>query len=322
MKDSGIYKITCLSNGRVYIGSAVSISGRWNNHIRTASDGKHHNRHFQNAWSKYKAEAFVFEILEMIEDVTLLIEREQHWMNFYSVTDPTKGFNIAPRAGSQLGLKFPESSKLKMAKRMAGKKLPQWWRERIAKSLTGKTRPQSVKDALSKWHTGRKRTPEQCARMSASQIGIVRTDEWRSNLSKALSGVKKNAEHVRKMAQKHRRLSDEQVSEIVESFKHGATTAGLAREYGLSQQTVVNNFKRIGFDYSPYLIGRKHIRKLSTDDYGIIRSFRSNGMPVSEIAARFKVHWSRIYMIIKSRPYETISERDCYQLDFRVQQVL
>jgi group I intron endonuclease len=72
----GIYRIRNTVNGKVYIGSSQCIEKRWQQH-RTDIKGKRHgNKHLQDAWRKYGAEAFVFEVVEEVA-VELLIEREQ-----------------------------------------------------------------------------------------------------------------------------------------------------------------------------------------------------------------------------------------------------
>src|SRR5229473_6154293 len=59
---SGIYKITCTANKRIYIGSAVNLRKRKNEHWNAFKRNQHHNRHLQRAWDKYGEQAFTFEV--------------------------------------------------------------------------------------------------------------------------------------------------------------------------------------------------------------------------------------------------------------------
>lgn len=61
---SGIYSITNKVNGKSYIGSAKSISDRWNRHVHLLRRGKHHNKHLQSSWDKYGESSFTFDTLE------------------------------------------------------------------------------------------------------------------------------------------------------------------------------------------------------------------------------------------------------------------
>jgi group I intron endonuclease len=64
---SGIYSITCLQTGKVYVGQAMDIESRWNAHYQTLIAGTHENNYLQRAWIKYGPDAFAFEIIEIVE---------------------------------------------------------------------------------------------------------------------------------------------------------------------------------------------------------------------------------------------------------------
>jgi len=78
---SGIYLITCKSNGDRYIGSSKSILSRRSDHWNQLRNGKSHNKHLQSVWNKYGEDSFVFELLERVENTSLLLEREQYWID-------------------------------------------------------------------------------------------------------------------------------------------------------------------------------------------------------------------------------------------------
>lgn len=82
LKQSGIYSIIHISSGKRYIGQAVNIYRRFNTHRSELNSGKHHSILLQRAWNKYGKDAFKFELLEYVTDVSKLEEREQHWMDY------------------------------------------------------------------------------------------------------------------------------------------------------------------------------------------------------------------------------------------------
>ncbi len=77
--SSGIYQIRCNQNGKIYVGSAVSLQARWCMHRRELRRRLHHNPHLQHAWNLHGEASFEFTILELVEAPQLLI-REQWWI--------------------------------------------------------------------------------------------------------------------------------------------------------------------------------------------------------------------------------------------------
>jgi group I intron endonuclease len=98
-RESGVYQIRCVPTGKIYVGSAVSLRGRWYQHRRSLQRGEHANRYLQQAWNKYGEENFEFSVLEYASKKDLLAA-EQVWIDKTDCTDRSKGFNISNIAGS------------------------------------------------------------------------------------------------------------------------------------------------------------------------------------------------------------------------------
>jgi Straboviridae intron-associated endonuclease 1 len=96
---SGVYQIRCIPTGKIYVGSAVNLRKRWEQHYRSLRKGEHRNHYLQHAWDKYGEEQFVFEILELV-DVSHLLEAEQEWIDSTACVDKSVGFNIRDTAES------------------------------------------------------------------------------------------------------------------------------------------------------------------------------------------------------------------------------
>lgn len=89
---SGIYKITYIVDGRVYIGKSSSIYRRWGQYKRVGNykDG---GSHFIKALKKYGLENFKFEILLETFDLN---KWERFFIFWYNAQNEKYGFNKAP----------------------------------------------------------------------------------------------------------------------------------------------------------------------------------------------------------------------------------
>lgn len=108
----GIYKITCKPTGRKYVGSAVNISERFDEHCGELIAGTHKNEFMQKAWNKYGINKFDFSTVERVEDRSLLLVREQWYLDNEIIWG--FDFNFARRAdcppGRPGGWKHTEES--------------------------------------------------------------------------------------------------------------------------------------------------------------------------------------------------------------------
>jgi hypothetical protein len=108
-KESGIYKILNIANGKLYIGSAKNLFKRKQKHFRDLVNSDHHSILLQRAFDKYKEVNFQFEVLEECQ-VEKLIEREQHYLDTLKPE-----YNICKTAGSRLGAKLSEEVKIQLS---------------------------------------------------------------------------------------------------------------------------------------------------------------------------------------------------------------
>ena len=115
---SGVYKITCLHTGNIYIGSSFNIKKRRKEHRGHLNRNTHHSRYLQNSWNKYGAENFKFEILIICDKHNVLFY-EQQCLDLYKPK-----FNTALIAGNIAGVKRTEqqNKELSRALRDASKK--------------------------------------------------------------------------------------------------------------------------------------------------------------------------------------------------------
>jgi group I intron endonuclease len=111
LKQSGIYQIRNLVNGKVYVGSAVNIERRLYRHKYQLHNNKHDNEYLQRSWNKYGENIFAFEVLEFVKDAEVLLEREQYWLDLFKSYVRENGYNICPKAGNSSGTRHSEETK-------------------------------------------------------------------------------------------------------------------------------------------------------------------------------------------------------------------
>lgn len=106
--NSGIYQIKNLITNDIYIGSSFNIEKRWKVHKRTLSNNTHYNIYLQRVWNKYKNHNFVFEIIEICND---LLVREQYYLD---ILKPK--YNLSLHSSSPMkGRTHSKAAKYKMS---------------------------------------------------------------------------------------------------------------------------------------------------------------------------------------------------------------
>ncbi|MCK5145522.1 metalloregulator ArsR/SmtB family transcription factor [bacterium] len=65
-KEAGIWKITCLANGKFLLGSNLDINGPFSRHRAMQSIENHPIKAIQHDWNQFGKEGFNFEVLETI----------------------------------------------------------------------------------------------------------------------------------------------------------------------------------------------------------------------------------------------------------------
>lgn len=92
----GIYKMTNLINGKIYIGLSVNIETRIYNHYWGAFHikNKEYDSYLSRAIRKYGKDNFTYEIIETCT-IAELPNRERYWIAYYQSTNRNIGYNVA-----------------------------------------------------------------------------------------------------------------------------------------------------------------------------------------------------------------------------------
>lgn len=123
----GVYEILNLENGKRYIGSAAGkqgIEGRLEQHASKLSTNRHPNRHLQNAWNVHGKSAFALRSIFHCSAKDCIEFEQRHIDQFpWSAL-----YNLAPKAGSVLGVKFSEEARKANSIRMKAMTADPEWR--------------------------------------------------------------------------------------------------------------------------------------------------------------------------------------------------
>lgn len=97
LSDIGVYKITNIKNGKIYVGSTrKSFYSRYKSHLSKLRTNNHKGYpHLQNAVNKYGIKNFEFSIIEICKKEDC-INREGYWIRVLHSCDREIGYNINP----------------------------------------------------------------------------------------------------------------------------------------------------------------------------------------------------------------------------------
>lgn len=134
MKIVGIYKITNLIDGKIYIGQTVNYKKRKTSHLTSLKNGKHHNDHLQRAFEKYGENSFKIKLIKecTIEELDKL---EKYYINELDACNHDKGYNMMH--GGQKYRKFTKEVRLKMSKSGKGRKFTDEHKRKISLARKG-----------------------------------------------------------------------------------------------------------------------------------------------------------------------------------------
>ncbi len=83
---AGIYAVRCAATGEIWVGRTPNLDTVRNRHWFGLGLGTHPNRPLQAAWTAHGADAFSFEIVEVLEEEEIASVRESqlkgraaHW---------------------------------------------------------------------------------------------------------------------------------------------------------------------------------------------------------------------------------------------------
>jgi group I intron endonuclease len=188
---SGIYQIRNIINNKVYVGSAVNFIRRKAKHFCELRQGIRHNDHFQSSFDLYGELNFSFEILEYIENINYLLEREDYWIDFLDSTNRDFGYNVRLTAKNNLGMKSSEETKTKQSISGKGRVCSEQTKQKIGEKNSGKHPSEEAREKMRISHLGQTPSKETREKLSIFQKKRFQSEDARNEISLSLIGKKK-----------------------------------------------------------------------------------------------------------------------------------
>lgn len=218
LDKQGIYLITNILNGKIYVGQAsVSFASRYYGHNYCLVNNCHRNKHLQHAWNKYGKDAFVFSIFKILPaDIDILNKEEDYWVEYYRAKFGVQNvYNIAGGGNSpHYTQEFCDNDSQKMLEK---------WKDPVYRNkvLT------SIREAL-RSHEYRKRRSE-----IATQL--MKNDDLRKQISDTMTDLWKDEEY-RKMQMESRTFYDD-------PNWHANVSKGIRRKFATDPEYKERNAK-------------------------------------------------------------------------------
>ena len=203
----GIYKITNMANGNIYIGQSVNLTHRATSHLSDLRLNKHYNDHIQKAYNLYGKDNFKFDVILFCEP------KELTYYEQVLVDKLSPSYNICKECVDSIkGV-------------LVGRALPEEHRLNISKAQTGKRHPVA-------------QTEEAKLNRSKAQLGKHLSEEHKQKLSAHFSGLPWTD------ARKQHPITDEAKIKISNTLK-GRPWTDKRRSHTVSEETKLKTSKTL-----------------------------------------------------------------------------
>ena len=219
---SGVYKLTNKLNGRIYIGSAGEFKERWKTHAKRLKNGKHTNKFLQADFNKCGEEAFVFEVVEVIEgsqENRLLVEQryiDQHYDDQQQCYNLTRSVN---KRGPKCHSYNPEQTAIKHKENPNRHRWSEEEKKAISAKLRGHIVSEETRQKLREKNLGKKHTEESKRKCSESNKGKHKECLFEPEIRKKALEASVEARKGKPAWNKGRQCTEEEKKAISERHK-------------------------------------------------------------------------------------------------------
>lgn len=161
-----VFRIVHIASDTSYIGSSAHPKQLWSIYRNGLVRGRHYNDPLQEDWNRFGADSFRFEVLEEVMDSSLLLAREQVYLDRRYALTGNHGYNIHSHSNGPTGMKYSQEKRAKHSEAMRKRLEDPAFHERLRESNRNRV-----------W------SPEARAKASEAARKQVCSDETRAKLS-------------------------------------------------------------------------------------------------------------------------------------------
>lgn len=180
-----VYLATNTVNGKLYVGKAMDLARRQNEHLGDARRDMPRSA-LGRAIRKYGRQAFTFDVLEEYESEDDALWWEGWWIQYLSTKTP-HGYNVTDGGRGAVGVVFSPERRKKISEALTGKKLSEAHRRALSESHQGHRPSAEAIEKSRLKNIGQKRSPETREKIAAKQRGHHRP--WSERRRKAQPAV-------------------------------------------------------------------------------------------------------------------------------------
>lgn len=287
---SGIYKITQVSTGKIYIGQTkMRFIKRYWHHRWKLKNNIHDNNYLQNAWNKYGELDFKFEIIHIKKESDNLNTLEIMYIKKYNTL--SSGFNLTSGGEGKRCCPMSET-----AKKIVGEK------NRLHN--LGKKHSDETKKRMSESSTHRKITPEHKETLIRIRTGSKHSDESKEKMRKSHIGSK-NAVSV---------INEKIAHEIKIRLMKGESQASISKDMDIDRSIIRAIIRNITWvhvhieGWDEYLNQYNKNKKIPLKDSQVlkIRKLLEEGKSSKWISDYLGIGYSVIAGIKQNRTYKNV----------------
>ena len=215
---SSVYCIRNVMTGCVYVGSTTNFDNRISIHIDRLSKRNHPNRRLQNDWLSYGENSFEIFILEEVLDDSVLISREQYWIDYYGGINSDTTYNMRDAGSSGT---FCDETKKSISDSKSGVPLSEEHRRHISESGKGKVISEETRYKISESNKITHNLPEYIKRQSEYTKQQWLNPEYRELMTNLWKGRKHTDETRKKMSESAKRRANTEEYKLKVQKEHG-----------------------------------------------------------------------------------------------------
>ena len=281
MKIVGIYKITNLIDGKIYIGQTVNYKKRKTSHLNSLKNGNHHNEHLQRAFDKYGEDSFKIELIKKC-NIEELDKLERYYIRELDACNHDKGYNMM--YGGQRYRNFTKEVRLKMSEAGKGRKFTEEHKKRIGLAQKGRViSRQSIEKAKEtrkklKVHCGEKNPNALISDSVAKQIimdliegtPVKNIAENHQVSNDVVYNIMYNKTYIHIMPDVREELKtrtsilqENKIESSIEMYLSGNSQNKIAKELNISRNTLRKELK--ARDINPQIYINQYIKQANTE---------------------------------------------------------